>query len=100
MCNSVFRPDWFCRQENIEDAPAAGLLPAVTGLQVGIIDASEEDPDGEYRVKVILPAIDEAEGAVWTRLLTPEQDSKGFFFRPEAGDEVVVGFSIMILVSL
>ena len=86
-------PDWFCRQENIADVPAAGLLPAVTGLQVGIIDAYEEDPDGEYRVKVILPAIDEAEGAVWARLLTPDAGlERGFFFRPEAGDEVVVGF--------
>ena len=86
-------PDWFCRQENIADVPAAGLLPAVTGLQVGIIDAFEEDPDGEYRVKVILPAIDEAERAVWARLLTPDAGlERGFFFRPEAGDEVVVGF--------
>jgi Rhs element Vgr protein len=88
-----FSPDWFCRQENIADVPAGGLLPAVTGLQVGIIDAFEEDPDGEYRVKVILPAIDEAEGAVWARLLTPDAGlERGFFFRPEAGDEVVVGF--------
>ena len=84
---------WFCRQEEIEDAPAAGLLPSVTGLQIGIIDAFEDDPDGEYRVKVILPAIDEAEGTVWARLLSPDAGiERGFFFRPETGDEVVVGF--------
>ncbi|MFC1603756.1 type VI secretion system tip protein VgrG [Planctomycetota bacterium] len=86
-------PDWFCRQENIEDAPAAGLLPAVSGLQIGVVDKFEEDPDKEYRVKVILPAIDEENGAIWARLLSPDAGKDhGYFFRPEPGDEVVVGF--------
>jgi Rhs element Vgr protein len=86
-------PDWFCRQDNIEDAPAAGLLPGVSGLQLGIVDAFEKDPKKEYRVKVILPAIDEENGAVWARLLSPDAGKdRGYFFRPEPGDEVVVGF--------
>jgi Rhs element Vgr protein len=86
-------PDWFCRQENIEDAPAAGLLPGVSGLQLGIVDVFEKDPEKEYRVKVILPAIDEENGAVWARLLSPDAGKdRGYFFRPEPGDEVVVGF--------
>jgi len=86
-------PDWFCRQENIEDVPAAGLLPGVSGLQLGIVDAFEKDPEKEYRVKVILPAIDEENGAVWARLLSPDAGKDhGYFFRPETGDEVVVGF--------
>lgn len=86
-------PDWFCRQENIEDVPAAGLLPGVSGLQLGIVGAFEKDPEKEYRVKVILPAIDEENGAVWARLLSPDAGKDhGYFFRPETGDEVVVGF--------
>ena len=86
-------PDWFCRNENIADVPAAGLLPAVSGLQIGVVDAFEDDPDQEYRIKVILPAINAEEGAVWARLLSPDAGrDRGYFFRPEAGDEVVVGF--------
>jgi Rhs element Vgr protein len=86
-------PDWFCRQENIEDASAAGLLPAVSGLQIGVVDKFEEDPDKEFRVKVILPAINEKEGAVWARMASPDAGvNRGYFFRPETGDEVIVGF--------
>ncbi|MFO1430286.1 MAG: phage baseplate assembly protein V [Candidatus Competibacteraceae bacterium] len=74
-------------------APAAGLLPAVHGFQIGIVDAFEADPDKEFRVKVILQAIDETKGALWARPAAPEAgQGRGYFFRPEKGDEVVVGF--------
>lgn len=83
----------FSTQADIVDAPAAGLLPAVTGLQLGIVDAFTEDPAKEFRVKVILPGIDEKQGAVWARLAFPEAGKEhGYFFQPQAGDEVVVGF--------
>lgn len=86
-------PTWFCHREDVIEAPASGLLPAPTGLQIGVVDAFEDDPDEEYRVKVILPSIDESEGAVWARLATPDAgDERGYYFRPEEGDEVVVGF--------
>lgn len=86
-------PEWFIRKPDIEDVPAAGLLPAVSGLQVGIVDQFEEDPDKEYRVKVILPAIDEKKGALWARLMSPDAGKeRGYFFRPKPGDEVVMGF--------
>lgn len=85
--------DWFCHRERIAEAPAAGLLPPVSGLQIGIVDEFEDDPDKEYRVKVILPSIDDEEGAVWARLSAPDAGKdRGYFFRPEPGDEVVVGF--------
>jgi Rhs element Vgr protein len=83
----------FAERPNIIDVPAAGLLPAVNGLQVGIVDAFAEDPDKAYRVKVILPGIDEKKGAVWARLASPDAGKeRGYFFWPEPGDEVVVGF--------
>jgi uncharacterized protein involved in type VI secretion and phage assembly len=42
---------------------------------------------------VILPGIDEKTGAVWARLAAPDAGkNRGWFFRPETGDEVVVGF--------
>jgi Rhs element Vgr protein len=74
-------------------APAAGrLLPAVYGLQVGIV-TSNEDPDGEHRVRVRLPLVDDADDGIWARVASLDAgDDRGFFFRPELGDEVVVGF--------
>lgn len=83
----------FSRQPFIQDAPAAGLLPAVQGLQIGIVDAFEEDESKEFRVQVILPGIDAAKGKVWARLAAPEAGKgRGYFFRPEKGDEVAIGF--------
>lgn len=83
----------FVERHNPSVAPASGLLPGVHGLQIGVVDQFEEDPTKEWRVKVILPGIDEKEGKLWARLATPEAGKKrGYFFRPEPGDEVVVGF--------
>jgi len=85
--------DWFSQNEDIVEAPAAGLLPGVNGLQIGKVAAFEADPDAAYRVKVILPGVDEKEGAVWARLAAPDAGpERGWFFRPEPDDEVVVGF--------
>lgn len=86
-------PERFAERSDIMDVPAAGLLPAVNGLQIGVVSKFEEDPNKEFRVKVILPSIDEAQGVVWARLASPEAGKgRGYFFRPEPGDEVVVGF--------
>lgn len=83
----------FARQEAIQDAPAAGLLPGISGLHIGVVDKFEVDPDKQFRVKVILPGIDEKTGSVWARLAAPDAgNNRGWFFRPETGDEVVVGF--------
>jgi uncharacterized protein involved in type VI secretion and phage assembly len=86
-------PEWFARQPDIQDAPAAGLLPAASGLQIGIVDSFDEDPAQLLRVRVMLPVIDGEDGVVWARLASPEAGKeRGYFFRPEPGDEVVVGF--------
>ncbi len=86
-------PDWFSQKPDIQIAPAAGLLPAASGLQIGVIDAFEEDPDEQWRVRVALPAIGADDAFVWARLASPDAgDGRGVFFRPEPGDEVVVGF--------
>ncbi|NEQ75370.1 MAG: type VI secretion system tip protein VgrG [Okeania sp. SIO2C9] len=85
--------DFFYRQNNdIIDTSAAGLIPAINGLQMGIIDKYEADPDKQFRVKVKIPSI-ETDGIVWARLASVEAGNKrGIFFRPEPGDEVIVGF--------
>ena len=74
-------------------APAAGgLLPAVSGLQIGIV-TSNEDPDNEHRVRVRLPLLGLAGDGLWARVASLDAgDDRGFFFRPEIGDEVTVGF--------
>ncbi len=85
--------DRWSAQEREVSAPRAGaLLPAVSGLQIGLV-ASNEDPDGEHRVRVRLPLVDEQADGVWARVASLDAgDQRGFFFRPEIGDEVVVGF--------
>ncbi len=84
---------WFSRNDDIIDAPSAGLLPAINGLHIGVVDAFEKDPDDKLRVKVKVPAINTDGNAVWARLATLDGgNARGFFFRPEPGDEVVLGF--------
>lgn len=87
-------PDRLCQRENIAEIPAAGLLPPVRGLQIGVVAAFKNDPKGELRVKVNLPGIDDKPaGDVWARLATMDAGAnRGTYFRPEEGDEVVVGF--------
>ena len=77
---------------NVQDRPAAGQLPGVNGLQIGVV-SDLVDPDGQYRIQVILPGIDEKTGAVWARQGLPDAGAgRGYYFRPEVGDEVIVGF--------
>ncbi|MDH4322540.1 MAG: type VI secretion system tip protein VgrG [Betaproteobacteria bacterium] len=85
--------DRWAAQEHAVSPPKAGaLLPAVNGLQIGTV-ASNEDPDGEHRVRVRLPLVDAQADGVWARVASLDAgEDRGFFFRPEIGDEVVVGF--------
>lgn len=87
------KPGWFNRTPEIIDVPAAGLLPAVNGLQIGKVVQLEEDPDGEDRILVRLPIVNNSAPGVWARVATLDAgENRGSFFRPEIDDEVVVGF--------
>lgn len=78
---------------NIHAAPAEGLLAGVQGLQIGIVSKLQEDPENEFRVLLKLPSASASEDAVWARVATLDAgNERGSFFRPEIGDEVVVGF--------
>lgn len=84
---------WFTGQQNVVDIQAAGLLPGINGLQVGLVVAHEDDPDRHSRIKIHIPAFHETDGIVWARLAAPDAGAgRGMFFRPEVGDEVIVGF--------
>lgn len=72
---------------------ARGLLPAPRGLQIGVVAGLEGDPAGNERILVRLPVTHADGQGLWARLATLEAgDTRGHVFRPEIGDEVVVGF--------
>lgn len=84
---------WFYENCGISGAPASGLLPPVCGLQIGVVTKLEGDPDGEDRVQVKMPVVDASAEGVWARVVTLDAgEERGSFFRPELGDEVVLGF--------
>ena len=83
----------FAKQFDVHSSPAVNMLPAIHGLQVGIVTDLENDPDSEDRVRVRLPVINADEDGVWSRIATLDAgDNRGTFFRPEINDEVIVGF--------
>jgi Rhs element Vgr protein len=86
-------PEIFAETVSLRPPPAAGLLPAAGGLQTAVVTALENDPDGEERIRCRLPMVAEDDEGQLARLATLDAgDGRGTYFRPEIGDEVVVGF--------
>ncbi|MNU56225.1 phage late control protein GPD [compost metagenome] len=86
-------PVWFSETYDITDMPASGLLPAVRGLQYGVVSQLQDDPLGECRIMVKLPIINSDEQGLWCRVATLDAgENRGSFFLPEIGDEVLVAF--------
>lgn len=84
--------EWATEERDVTAPRAGALLPAVSGLQVGKV-VSNEDPDGEHRVRVRLPLVNMEEDGIWARVASLDAGAeRGFFIRPELDDEVVVGF--------
>nr|MDQ3936866.1 phage baseplate assembly protein V [Actinomycetota bacterium] len=69
-----------------------GERPATGPLVTATVD-DIDDPNGWGRVRVLLPWLDGEIASVWARLAVPAAGGeRGFFFIPEVGDEVIVGF--------
>ncbi len=86
-------PEWFSETFDINAAPASGLLPAIQGLQIGVVSQLQDDPDGEERILVQIPIIDNQEQGIWCRIASLDAgENRGAFFRPEIEDEVIIGF--------
>lgn len=86
-------PHLFIKEHDVNQFPAEGMLPGVNGLQIGVVTQLENDPLSEDRVLVKMPLVDADSEGVWARhSLLDAGDSRGSFFRPEVGDEVVLGF--------
>ena len=81
--------------DDVLDVPAAGLVPAIKGLHIGVV-TSLDDPLGENRVRIFIPVIDPRSEGTWARMASADagegEEARGIFFMPEIGDEVIVGF--------
>jgi Rhs element Vgr protein len=83
---------WSAEERHISAPRAGALLPGAAGLQIGIV-TTNVDGDGEYRIKVRLPLVEESGEGIWARVASLDAGKdRGHFFRPEVGDEVIVGF--------
>lgn len=91
----------FSTHDEVMEAPASHLLPAVNGLQIGVVEKTSNSSD--LRVQVRVPRLTATlteelpttkhDGLVWARLATLDAgDGRGTLFRPEKGDEVILGF--------
>lgn len=87
-------PHWFAEKINPHDpASKYGFVRHYAGLQIGVV-TDLEDPEGEDRIKVYFPTIEDNTGdsGIWARVCTPDGgNERGVFFRPEIGDEVICG---------
>lgn len=84
---------WLLHSNEANSLPASGLLPGISGLHIGLVLELGEDPDKELKVKVQLPMLKQDANTLWARLGSPDAGmGRGYFFRPEVGDEVVIGF--------
>ena len=85
--------DWFADRRDLVAPPAAGLLPGVEGLHVGVVKKLDADPEGQYKVQVSVPVLEAETDGVWARLMQfYASDGIGAFFVPEIDDEVVLGY--------
>ena len=70
---------------------SAYAIPRTQGLEIGVV-TDLDDPTGSFRVRVQFPALGD-QPSIWARMAQPDAgNERTVFFRPEVGDEVVVGF--------
>lgn len=87
-------PERYAQQRHdVSDLQSSGLVSGIHGLHIGKVVQLENDPDGEHRILVKIPVIDNNAQGIWTRVSSLDAGSgRGAFFLPEIDDEVVVGF--------
>lgn len=78
---------------NFSYPDALGQLPAINGLQVGVVKKLFNDPNAQFRILVTLPSHAENQDGIWARMANfYATNTAGTSFLPEVGDEVVIGF--------
>lgn len=84
---------WFAEKNDFHALPASGLLPAVNGLQIGVVTQLESDPENEFQIRVRLPMVNNEDEGLWAQMIhSYAGDNYGACFYPEIGDEVIVSF--------
>jgi Rhs element Vgr protein len=85
--------EWHFQKYDAYQYPASGFTAPINGLQIGVVTQLEDDPQGNERIKVRLPIINAGDDGTWARLASADAgENRGFVWRPEVNDEVVVGF--------
>ncbi|MEM7510103.1 MAG: type VI secretion system tip protein VgrG, partial [Bacteroidota bacterium] len=86
-------PQWFAADRPVHAPLNSGLAPGIQGLHIGVVKQIHDDPAGAFRVLVNIPLIDPDEEGSWCRVASLDAgENRGFFFRPDVGDEVILGF--------
>ncbi len=86
-------PKSFSENPDIAAPANSGLLPPIKGLHVGIVKKLDGDPEGQSRIQISLPLLQDDKQSVWARLSNYYATADaGEVFIPEIGDEVLVGF--------
>ena len=78
---------------DVNDVPVSGLLAKMPGLQLGKVEQVKDDPRKQHRVKVSFVGLPDKHEGVWARVASLDAGKNhGMFFRPQVGDEVLLGF--------
>ena len=87
-------PEWYAETKtDIAAPPAAGLIAPMRGLHIATVQQIDQDPNGQYRIKVKIPLLQASSIYVWARMANFYATADaGLFFMPETDDEVVIGF--------
>lgn len=86
-------PAFHDQRHDICAPPAAGLIPAISGLQIGIVDEVHGDPLGEDRVAVRLVTETDSAEPIWARVMSIGGGAdRGFAMLPDPGSECLLGF--------
>ncbi len=91
---------FFSENTEVQSTDAGGIIPGIRGLHIGIVSKLDGDTQsGDHRIQVRIPYLAGGSGTgstsdgIWARLSTLYAgNNRGFVFRPEVGDEVVLGF--------
>jgi phage protein D/phage baseplate assembly protein gpV len=76
----------------ITSGTASASGPPIYGVVVGIV-SNIKDPEGLSRIRLTFPWLSDKYETDWTRLAMPGAgESRGFFWLPEVGDEILVAF--------
>lgn len=85
--------EWHIEKYLVNTTPGALFNPATNGLLIGVVTQLQDDPNGEDRILVKIPSIDDKDQGTWCRIALPDAgENRGIIWLPEIGDEVVLGF--------